>query len=75
MSLKNCKRSVLDKVCENAIKSPEIKESNILFFWASRTENEKYFCLLNHNVIKWRLLRLRFAVTYMYLTREDDKSE
>ncbi len=40
MFLKNCKRSILDKVCESAIKSPELKESNILFFLASTTENE-----------------------------------
>lgn len=41
MFLKNWKRSILDKVSESAIKSPELKESNILFFLASRTENEK----------------------------------
>lgn len=61
MSLKNCKKSILDKVCENAIKSPEIKEQYIILLGLK----DRNIFLLNLNVIKWRLLRLRFAVTYM----------
>ncbi len=72
--LKNCKKSILDKVCENAIKSPELKESNILFFWASRTVNEKYFFLLNHNMIKWRLAS-QICSDLHVSHKEDDKSE